>query len=262
MLQSVGITDADWETRDVDDDPNGVRVVALRSRDRGEDAVLKLAKGPRALAALGSEVQALTSAREVGPNDLVETLPRFIDGGNQGIGPDRTLWMLDGRRPGVDARTLITDDRLGAVMTADLVARITGLHRATVTSVSIGDDLPELLDLPLAVTDSLPTSRMRVRADETSLARLQTELRADLAGTHRHGRVRARQPLARQRRLLRIRRHRDRHLQLGAQSPGSARDRAHAPGLHHPRARSSSASSVPWCATCSARAASATRRRS
>jgi aminoglycoside phosphotransferase (APT) family kinase protein len=91
--------------------------------------------------------------------------------------------MLDSRRPGIDARTIVTDARLGAVMTTDLVARITGLHRATVEPVSIGDDLPELLDLPLAVTDSLPTSRMRVRADETSLARLQAELRADLAGS-------------------------------------------------------------------------------
>ncbi len=63
------------------------------------------------------------------------------------------------------------------------MARIVGLHRVTGTSVCIGEELPELLDLPLGVTDSLPSSRMRLRADETSLAKLHAELRAQLAGT-------------------------------------------------------------------------------
>jgi hypothetical protein len=43
-------------------------------------------------------------------------------------------------------------------------------------------DLPDLLELPQAATGTLPTTRLRVRADETSLARLQEELRRELGG--------------------------------------------------------------------------------
>lgn len=182
-LQAAGLAATDWEPLDVLDDPNGVRVVALRSRERGEDAVLKVANAATAVAMLQRDIEALAHVRDVAPPELVVTLPRFLDGGMRGTGSERALWMLDARRPGVDARTVATDEGLCPAVTADLVARISGLHRATVTEVRIGEELPELLDLPLAVTDSLPTSRMRVRADETSLARLQAELRGDLSGS-------------------------------------------------------------------------------
>jgi hypothetical protein len=105
-------------------------------------------------------------------------LPQPLGGGS-GL----AKWSLTTRCPGVNARTVAENElRRNLVMTS-VAERITGLHRASQTAVCIGTELPELLDLPLAATDSLPTSRLRVRADETSLARLRAELRSELAGT-------------------------------------------------------------------------------
>jgi hypothetical protein len=81
----------------------------------------------------------------------------------------------------VDGLTLVEDGRAAAVQ-EDLAARIVALHRATAVSRRLEVDLPDLLQLPSTATGTLPTTRLRVRADETSLARLQDELRRELEG--------------------------------------------------------------------------------
>jgi hypothetical protein len=177
-LLLAGLAPGDWELLDVDQDPDEVRIVLLSNRHEEADAVLKMATSPRAAVALLRDREGLRYAREVGPADLGTILPRPL-----GLESDGDQWTLHARPPGVDARTVVDDERRLTAVSADLVATITGLHRVTRTSVCIGEELPELLDLPLGVTDSLPSSRMRLRADETSLAKLHAELRAELAGT-------------------------------------------------------------------------------
>jgi O-antigen/teichoic acid export membrane protein len=182
-LEIAGLAPADWEPRDLRDDPNGVRVVSLRERVGGGDAVLKVATGGPAITTLRSDAEGLARAEGAAGADLLAVLPRRLDAGTGRSGSEPAAWTLEARRPGVDARTITADRVLTAAACSDVVRLVNGLYRATATSIRIGDELPELLALPLAVTDSLPTSRMRARADETSLARLQSELRADLAGT-------------------------------------------------------------------------------
>lgn len=46
--------------------------------------------------------------------------------------------------------------------------------------MNVANDLPELLDLPIAATRSFPTTALRLTADATSLARLRDELRSEL----------------------------------------------------------------------------------
>ncbi len=182
-LQSAGLAGAEWEPLDVVDDPEGVRVVALRSRITGEDATLKVASGTSARNALRGDLQGLARARDVAPPELAAILPRFVGGGSLESGFEGGIWGLDTRRPGVDARTIASNGPLCTAVTTDLVARLAGLYRTTATPIQIGEELPELLAFPLEVGDTLPTSRMRVRADETSLARLHAELRSDLVGS-------------------------------------------------------------------------------
>jgi aminoglycoside phosphotransferase (APT) family kinase protein len=85
------------------------------------------------------------------------------------------------RGAGVDGLTLVERGSAG-VLQADLAARIVELHRATAVPRRLDVDLPDLLELPHAATGTLPKTRLRVRADETSLARLQDELRRELEG--------------------------------------------------------------------------------
>lgn len=176
-LQAAGLATTDWDVVDVAEDPDGVRVVGIRNRSRGNESVLKVATTARAVTALRHDAEGLRHVWDVAPTDLRSVLPQPLDGGS---GPAK--WSLTTRCPG-DARTTGDSDDVRSRVVTDLVHRITELHRVTASSVCIGTELPELLDLPLAATDSLPTSRMRVRADESSLARLQAELRAELAGT-------------------------------------------------------------------------------
>ncbi len=177
-LHVAGLAPADWEPLGFDQDPDGIRTVRLRNRHFGDEAMLKVATSARAEDALRRDVVGLQHARRVAPPELAAVLP-------QPVGPDaeRAGWTLERWGPGVSGRTVVGDDRVRAGLTEALASLVAGLHRATRTTVTIGDELPELLDLPLAVTDVLPSSRLRLRADESSLAKLHAELRADLAGS-------------------------------------------------------------------------------
>jgi O-antigen/teichoic acid export membrane protein len=177
-LRAAGQPMEEWDVVGVTDDADEVRVVTIHHRKRGADAVLKVGASARAIATVRAGVDGLRHVREVAPPELLTITPELLSPAS-GAGK----WSLETRRPGVDARTIAGDSTLRDAVSFDLVARINGLYRATATAVAVGDELPELLDLPLGITDSLPTSRMRVRADETSLARLQSELRAELTGS-------------------------------------------------------------------------------
>ncbi|HEY3724783.1 MAG TPA: phosphotransferase [Acidimicrobiia bacterium] len=177
-LHVAGLAPADWEPLASEQNPDGIRTVRLRNRHFGDEAVLKVATSARAEDALRRDVVGLQHARGVAPPELAAVLPQPV-----GLEAERAGWTLERWGPGVSGRTVVGDDRVRAGLTGALATLATGLHRATATTVTIGDELPELLGLPLAVTDVLPSSRLRLRADESSLAKLHAELRADLVGS-------------------------------------------------------------------------------
>lgn len=176
LLAMTTLTTAEWAVERVARAPDEVRVADVRSIASGSAAVLSVGSTARAADAVRRDVEGLRRARNLAPEGLREVLSRPLAEGS-----GRAAWSLLEARPGVDARSLL-DRRGGDAVSADLTRRIVELHRVTVVSRRLGDDLPELLDLPLAATGSLPKLRLRVRADETSLARLQAELRAELTG--------------------------------------------------------------------------------
>ncbi len=124
----------------------------------------------------GANLDGIRAAREVAPPALLEIVPEVI---GSGASPHR--WSLTSRGGGTDGLTLVEQGH-ATVVQADLAARIVELHRATADVRRLDVELPDLLELPQVAAGGLPTTRLRVRADETSLARLQDELRRELEG--------------------------------------------------------------------------------
>jgi O-antigen/teichoic acid export membrane protein len=171
--------DADaWEVVDVRTAPDDIRVAVLRARSGAGEAELWAGTSARAAAAVRANLDGIEGVRAVAPPPVLEIVPDLVA---RGSSPHE--WSVVTRGAGVDGLRLVGDGSAAAVQ-ADLAARIVELHRATAVSRRLDVDLPDLLELPQLATGSLPTSALRVRADETSLARLQEELRRELEGAN------------------------------------------------------------------------------
>jgi O-antigen/teichoic acid export membrane protein len=170
-LEDAGLAAEGWATTDVLEDTDAIRVVAVREVGSGAEAVLKVATSEHGVLALRHELDALDLVQRAAPPELRAVVPRTLRNGTGG-----RAWTLETRCAGVDARAFA-----GGTVVADVVEHMTELYRATEMSAGIAADLPELLDLPILATASLPTSALRLTADATSLQRLQDELQSELA---------------------------------------------------------------------------------
>jgi O-antigen/teichoic acid export membrane protein len=176
LLAAVELDAAQWDVVDVQDEPDEVRVAVLRERTTGDEAELWVGERPRAVTTVRSNVDGIRRVREVAAPDTLAIVPNVLASES-----GRREWSLVSRGSGVDALTLAARGGIDAVQ-ADLAARMVGLYRATAVPRRLDVDLPDLLDLPLSATGTLPTTRLRAGADEMSLARLQDELRRELEG--------------------------------------------------------------------------------
>jgi O-antigen/teichoic acid export membrane protein len=171
-LEDAGLAAEGWAPTNVLEDTAAIRVVAVRDNRDSRDGLLKVATNDYGVEALGREVAALEALHETAPPDVLSVLPRPVRSGSEG-----RAWTLETRLPGVSCGT-----PAGVRVVPDLAARMVSLYRTTAAQAQIAEDLPELLELPIAATESFPTSALRFTADATSLARLQDELRSELTG--------------------------------------------------------------------------------
>lgn len=180
LLAATTLDEQAWDVVDLRPAPDDVRVAVLRSRADASEAELWVGSSTRATAAVRANLEGIGAVRLIAPPAALEIVPEILAQGSTD-----PAWSVVSRGPGVDGRSLVGSGRAD-VLQADLAARIVELHRATAVSRRLDVDLPdllELLELPQAATGTLPTTRLRVRADETSLARVQDELRRELEGT-------------------------------------------------------------------------------
>jgi O-antigen/teichoic acid export membrane protein len=176
LLASSGLDANAWDVVDVRAEPDDVRVAVVRATGRSGEAELWVGEPGRAAAAVRTNLEGLRAARAVAPPPTLAVLPEVLEAGS-----GAREWSLLSRGAGVDGLALAASGDAAAVQ-RDVAERMNELHRATAVPRRLDVDLRELLDLPLTATGTLPTTRLRVRADETSLARLQDELRRELEG--------------------------------------------------------------------------------
>jgi O-antigen/teichoic acid export membrane protein len=176
LLAATTLDQLAWDVVDVELAPDDVRVAVLRSHTDASEAELWVGRSGRAADAVRTNLDGIRAARAAASPAALEIVPDVLAAGS---GP--RVWSAVSRGAGVDGLTVVERGNAGALQ-ADLAARIVELHRATAVPRQLDVDLPDLLELPQAATGTLPTTRLRVRADETSLARLQEELRRELGG--------------------------------------------------------------------------------
>ncbi len=151
----------------------------VRNRHLDEEAVLKVASTERARVTRSAATWTVSGTPGSSPPPSVrEVLPEPV-----GSDAESSSWSLDRRAGGVDARTVVGDHPVLAALSRDVVDRVAALHRATGTHGRARRGPSRRSSASRSGRPTrCPAPRLRLRADETSLARLQAELRADLAG--------------------------------------------------------------------------------